>query len=156
MLNGFDLIVVLFTAFLVVKGIWKGFVKEIAGIAAVILGIFFAFLYHDRAAEFLGEHFNNEYLSIASYALLFIATYIVVMTAGKLLEKVLKSLFLGGINKILGGVFGLIKSILWISLFVYGYVSLKSTVDFTHPSWILESALFPFFVDVTDLATNLF
>ena len=43
---GLDLVVVVFCAFLVAKGIWKGFVKEIAGIVAVIGGVAVSFLFH--------------------------------------------------------------------------------------------------------------
>jgi uncharacterized membrane protein required for colicin V production len=45
---GLDLVIVVFCAFLLAKGIWKGFVKEIAGIVAVIGGVAVSFLFYSQ------------------------------------------------------------------------------------------------------------
>jgi uncharacterized membrane protein required for colicin V production len=44
MVKGLDLVLTVFAAFLLVKGIWKGFVKEISGILAVVGGVIASFL----------------------------------------------------------------------------------------------------------------
>ena len=44
MVKGLDLVLTVFTAFLLVKGIWKGFVKEISGILAVVGGVVTSFM----------------------------------------------------------------------------------------------------------------
>jgi uncharacterized membrane protein required for colicin V production len=57
-MKGLDLVILLFTAFLVAKGIWKGFVKEIAGIVAVLLAVIISFVYHDSATALLSIILN--------------------------------------------------------------------------------------------------
>lgn len=151
----FDLACIALAAFLVTKGIWKGFVKEVAGILALLLGLTLSRLYHEPVAQTLGKAINENYVEIGAYVLVFALTYIGVMLAGKVLEKFLKTLFLGGINRILGGVFGLIKSLAWALLFMTLYDVVRSTLRIDHPSWIQESLIFPYLVDILAVAKHL-
>ena len=94
-MKGLDLVILLFTAFLVAKGIWKGFVKEIAGIVAVLLAVIVSFLYHEPATAYFGSKFEFDYLPVATYVILFVAVYAAVMLLGNLIDKILKTIFLG-------------------------------------------------------------
>lgn len=149
-----DLIIVLFMAFLVAKGIWKGFVKEIAGIVAVVAGVLVAFTYHYSFSQVLEPYLGEKYLSIAAYVVLFLVTYIAAMLLGNLLDKILKTIMLGGINRLFGGLFGIIKAVLWLTLLTYGYTTLQEGVGFDHPDWITESMFYPFFIDASDIAKS--
>ena len=153
-MKGLDLVVLLFTAFLVVKGIWKGFVKEIAGIAAVLLAVVVSFVYHDSATKLLANYFEFDYLPTAAYVVVFIIVYSAVMLLGNLIDKVLRTIFLGGANRILGGVFGTIKSALWLTILTYAYSTAKNSVGFQHPDWVLDSRCFPFLVDFSEILSG--
>ena len=48
-MKGFDLVVLICTSLLIAKGMWKGFIKEIAGIIAVLLAVVLSFSLHDKA-----------------------------------------------------------------------------------------------------------
>ncbi|HBB80583.1 MAG TPA: hypothetical protein DCZ98_02010, partial [Cryomorphaceae bacterium] len=52
-MQGLDLVILIFTAFLLIKGVWKGFVKEVAGIIAVVLAVFISFRFHKDTAGYL-------------------------------------------------------------------------------------------------------
>ncbi len=153
-MKGLDLVILLFTAFLVAKGIWKGFVKEIAGIIAVLLAVIVSFLYHEPATAYFGSKFEFDYLPVATYVVLFVAVYAAVMLLGNLIDKILKTIFLGGINRILGGVFGAVKSALWLTILTYAYSTAKNGVGFQHPEWILDSQYFPFLVDFSEILSG--
>lgn len=153
-MKGLDLVVLLFTAFLIVKGIWKGFVKEIAGIAAVLLAVVLSFVYHDEATSLLSAYFEFDYLPTVAYAVVFFLVYSGVMLLGNLIDKILKTIFLGGINRILGGVFGAVKSALWLTILTYAYSTAKNGVGFQHPAWILDSQYFPFLVDFSEILSG--
>ena len=107
---GLDLVIVVFCAFLVAKGIWKGFVKEIAGIVAVIGGVAVSFLFHAQVQPYMAAFVGERYVQLVSYVIVFLGFYLVVMLLGKLLDKILRSIMLGGVNRILGALFGLIKA----------------------------------------------
>ncbi len=153
-MKGLDLVILLFTAFLVAKGIWKGFVKEIAGVLAVLLAVVVSFIYHGPAIAYFGSRIEFDYLPIAAYVVLFVTTYTAVMLLSKLIDKILHSIFLGGINRILGGVFGAIKSALWLAILTYAYTTANSGVGFQHPEWILDSQYFPFLVDFSEILSS--
>jgi len=151
MVKGLDLVLTVFAAFLLVKGIWKGFVKEISGILAVVGGVIASFLLHGAAEEFLGAYIGQKYLGFVSYAILFIAVYLGIMLLGNLIDRVVKSVMLGGFNRILGGFFGLLKALLWTSLCVYAYSTLQEGVGFEHPSLVSDSIFYPFLLDFVAL-----
>lgn len=147
MVKGLDLVLTVFAAFLLVKGIWKGFVKEISGILAVVGGVIASFLFHGAAEEFLGAYIGPKYLGFVSYAILFVAVYLGIMLLGNFIDRVVKSVMLGGFNRILGGFFGLLKALLWASLGVYAYSTLQEGVGFEHPAPVADSIFYPFLLD---------
>jgi len=151
MVKGLDLVLTVFAAFLLVKGIWKGFVKEISGILAVVGGVIASFLLHGAAEGFLGAYIGPKYLAFVSYAILFIAVYLGIMLLGNLIDRVVKSVMLGGFNRILGGFFGLLKALLWTSLCVYAYSTLQEGIGFEHPALVADSAFYPFLLDFVAL-----
>jgi membrane protein required for colicin V production len=151
MVKGLDLVLTVFAAFLLVKGIWKGFVKEISGVLAVVGGVISSFLFHCAAEGFLGAYIGPKYLGFVSYAILFIAVYLGIMLLGNLIDRVVKSVMLGGFNRILGGFFGLLKALLWTSLCVYAYSTLQEGVGFEHPALVVDSIFYPFLLDFVAL-----
>ena len=150
-MQGLDLVILIFTAFLLVKGIWKGFVKEIAGILAVVLAVAVSFSFHKDTAGYLVSFIGDKYATIAAYLALFLAVYLVVMLLGNVLDRVLKSIFLGGFNRVLGGVFGLSKSVLCLTLVTFAYSSIKVGTGLEHPAWIIHSLFYPFLLDLSQL-----
>ena len=152
---GLDLIIALFATYLLVKGIWKGFVKEIAGIIAVVAGIAVAFLFAEQTEQLLAPYIGERYLRTVAYVVLFMLTYILTNLLGNLLDKILRSIMLGGINRILGGFFGLLKALLWLMVLTYAYDALQSGIGFEHPSWIQGSVVYPFLIDLVAIAEEM-
>ena len=153
-MQGLDLVILIFTAFLLIKGVWKGFVKEVAGIIAVVLAVFISFRFHKDTAGYLVSFIDDKYVTVTAYLVLFLAVYLAVMLFGNLLDKVLKSIFLGGVNRILGGVFGLLKSVLWLTLITFAYSAIKDGAGLHHPAWIIDSLFYPFLLDFTEIMSS--
>ena len=153
-MQGLDLVILIFTAFLLIKGVWKGFVKEVAGIIAVVLAVFISFRFHKDTAGYLVSFIDEKYATVTAYLMLFLAVYLAVMLFGNLLDKVLKSIFLGGVNRILGGVFGLLKSVLWLTLITFAYSAIKDGAGLHHPAWIIDSLFYPFLLDFTEIMSS--
>jgi len=147
MIKGLDLIITILASYLLIKGIWKGFVKEISGILAVISGVIASFMCHHHAQSFLAPYVGEKYVSLVAYAGVFILVYAAIMLLGNVIDKVLKSIMLGGFNRILGGLFGLIKALLWCAIITYGYTTAQTGLGFEHPQLVLDSAVYPFLVD---------
>jgi membrane protein required for colicin V production len=152
---GLDLVVVVFCAFLVAKGIWKGFVKEIAGIVAVIGGVAVSFLFHAKVQPYVSAFVGEKYIQLVSYVVIFLGFYLIVMMLGKLLDKILRSIMLGGINRVLGALFGLIKACFWLTLLTFAYTKIHLGIGFNHPVWVTDSICYPFLLDFVSVGESL-
>ncbi|MGO4919431.1 CvpA family protein [Maribacter spongiicola] len=96
-------------------GLWKGYKNglfmEIASIVALVAGIFGAIHFSYITGNYLSEHLNwdERNMSIIAFIITLVLIIIVVNLAGKLLTKVANFAMLGLLNKIAGGIFGMLK-----------------------------------------------
>jgi membrane protein required for colicin V production len=116
-LTGYDLVVIGLFALMVIRGVWLGFLKQITVLLALYLGYIVAGQYHDRIFPFLREVSKNpKVVFFAAYAILFIATYVAVMLAGKGLAYVMQLTITSWFDKMLGGILGGAKALILIIL----------------------------------------
>jgi membrane protein required for colicin V production len=116
-LTGYDLVVIGLFALMVIRGVWLGFLKQITVLLALYLGYIVAGQYHDRIFPFLREVSKNpKVVFFAAYAILFIATYVAVMLAGKGLAYVMQLTITSWFDKVLGGILGGAKALILIIL----------------------------------------
>ena len=99
------------------KGWKNGAVMEFIQLAAIVTGIFVA----SRFSQFLGDffQFESEYASILYFALTFIAVVGMLFLAGYIITKFIKMMMLGWLNRMLGVVFALLKTILIMSVLMF-------------------------------------
>jgi membrane protein required for colicin V production len=93
------------------KGLKNGLFMEIASIIALIAGIYGAIHFSYITGNYISEHFewDERNLSIIAFIVTFVLIIIIVNLAGKLLTKVANIAMLGLLNKIAGGIFGILK-----------------------------------------------
>lgn len=110
-MNYIDIAIGVLIVFGFIRGLFKGLFVEIASLAALILGIYFAIHFSYKAGDYLENYvdWDEKYLNLAAFILVFCAVIIVVSLAGKLLTKIANFAALGLFNKILGGLFGGLK-----------------------------------------------
>ena len=113
----YDLIVIGLFAVLIGRGIWLGFLKQVTGLLALYLGYIVASQYHDKFFPFLRDVSDNpEIVFLASYALMFIATYIVIMLLGKFLAYAIQISIVGWFDRVLGAALGGAKALIIVVL----------------------------------------
>ncbi len=100
------------------QGYRKGFIIEVATLAALLLGIYFALYFSDFAATLLTKYFtiDEKYLAAVSFVVTFIVVVVVVILVGKIVQKFINLLLLGFLNKAAGAVFGVLKGALLVSV----------------------------------------
>jgi membrane protein required for colicin V production len=138
----FDYILFSISCFLVVRGLIKGFIREILGLVSLIAGFVVAYLFADDLASILSNYIESDQgAAIVSYAILFIFSTLIISYISRLLTSLSKAVSLGLINRILGGVFGLLKSI--VILFVIWYLLdlIKASFDVELPPELANSQL---------------
>lgn len=110
-MNYIDIVIGVLIVFGIMRGLFKGLFVEIASLVALVLGIYFAIHFSYVAGDYLSEYVNWEekYVNLAAFILVFCGVIIVVSLAGKLLTKIADFAALGLLNRILGGIFGGLK-----------------------------------------------
>ena len=110
-MNIFDIIIAALLIFGFVRGIMKGLFVEVASLVALIGGVYGAIHFSYFLGDFLKEYvsWSEEYISLAAFAGTFIIIIIIIALLGKVLTKLADFAALGILNKILGGVFGVLK-----------------------------------------------
>ena len=93
------------------KGLKNGLFMEIASIVALIAGIYGAIHFSYITGNYLSEHleWDERNMSIIAFVITLVLIIIIVHLAGKLLTKVANFAMLGLLNKIAGGIFGVLK-----------------------------------------------
>ncbi|MCF8405514.1 MAG: CvpA family protein [Bacteroidales bacterium] len=119
-MNFIDIIILVFFAWFAYHGFKKGFIIELASLVALILGIYAALYLSGYAADFLIDtiHLDGKYVPVFSLIITFIVIVFLVYMLGRILEKVINMIALGFLNKLAGGIFGLLKGAVFLSIFI--------------------------------------
>ncbi len=117
-----DIIILVIIAASAIWGIFKGFVRQIVSIAALLLGIwcacrFTAYL-SAQAKELLSLSMEQNTLHIIMFAVIFILVMILAHLIGKGIEGIVKLTMLGWLNRLLGFLFGGLKAAIILSVAV--------------------------------------
>lgn len=119
-MNIIDLILSIFLLLGIIRGIFKGFVAELAGLVALIVGVYAAIHYSEPIYSLLTVFFSWEekVLAIIAFALTFFLVALLISLLGRIISKMLSLLALGLVNRLLGGIFGMLKMAFLASLFL--------------------------------------
>jgi membrane protein required for colicin V production len=124
-MNWLDIILLTIMILTAIIGIFKGFVKQVIGLIAVILGLVLACLYYERTAAVFETFVKNRLLSnFLGFLLLFVAVLIAGAILGHLITKAMKGP-LAIANRLFGAVFGFIKAVLICGIIVFALVSFE-------------------------------
>jgi membrane protein required for colicin V production len=99
-------------------GIWRGFTREVMSLAGWIL----AFLAANTVAADLGERLpasiaTPEVRVLIAFVVVFVLVLIAAAVVGMLVSKFLKAAGLSGVDRTLGGVFGLARGVVILVAF---------------------------------------
>lgn len=118
--NYFDFIIAIFLLWSAYRGITKGFLIMAASLAALVLGVWGAIRFSHLTAALLISYLSmqTQYLALISFALTFIIIVILVHLLSRALDKLVKAVALGFVNRLAGLLFGMLKTAFLISIFL--------------------------------------
>lgn len=136
----------------VVRGGYRGSIKQIASILALIVAIIITNLFGDAATGLLGrivpELSDEQWLaSFLAHGLLFVFVYLTVSLGGKLVRNIAASLNLGVIDRIIGAIFCTLKYLLIISLILNAWHAISPNSGLFASSTMMHGALMRFTLD---------
>ena len=146
-MNPFDILIIVIVGYSLVRGIFRGLVKEVSSIIGVFGGFYAAYTYYGSLANLLSGLISDvAYLKILSFLIIFCGVLIVVSVLGVIIKYLLNIAFLGWVDRIGGFIFGITKgflivSVLFISLTAFlsqGNAFIKNSVLAPHVSWVSE------------------
>ncbi len=117
-----DILVLVFGVLAFVRGWSKGLLWAVCSFIAVLLAIILALKLSSTLSDFLFTHqwISSEYTLPISFVIIFLLTIFIFRLGIKFIEKILDKLFLGWINKLLGGllyttfVLFLFSTLIWL------------------------------------------
>jgi membrane protein required for colicin V production len=154
-MNWIDAAIVIILIISVVMGFINGLVKEVASLAALILGIWGAIKFSSFTAGKLYDYFDmtGNYVGIIAFLITFGLIVVVIHFVGILADKVVKAAALGFVNRLLGIAFGLIKSVLILSVLFVILNAIDARRPFL-PKEKIEGSIF--YNPISDIAPVLF
>lgn len=127
-MNSLDLFLLIPITLGFIFGLFKGLIKELISLVAIIAGIYGAKLFAPFVSKILINKFDFSPATAhpTAYIILFIAIGIGLLMAANAIDKIFDSLSLGGLNKLLGGIFGALKYALIVSVLLNVFDALDS------------------------------
>jgi membrane protein required for colicin V production len=96
-----------------IVGAWRGLVREVVSILGWVIAFLAANLFAGPLGPSMPEAIPSPELRVAAaYVAVFVASLILTSLAGMILSKVVKAVGLGGIDRLLGALFGAARGVL--------------------------------------------
>lgn len=120
-MNGLDIAILITLGIFTLKGLLRGLLKELCSLVGIIAGSFLAFYFHPPLADWLATAIDlpPRIGVVVAFMILFLATISLFALLGYLLSQSISALFLGGVNQIVGGCFGLAQGVVLLSVVLY-------------------------------------
>jgi len=127
----------------------RGFVKEALSLASWVIAFFVARIFSGNLATLLENSIStNSVRWLVSFALLFVATLVVCAMVNYLIAQVVRITGLGGLDRVFGMVFGLMRGLMIVVALVYGAQLTMIPQD----QWWQDSQIIPYLESIPDWA----
>ncbi|MGA8854129.1 MAG: CvpA family protein [Christiangramia sp.] len=143
-MNTVDIILSLVLLYGLVRGFFRGLLTELASLIGIVAGIYGAVHLSHFVGNFLTTYveWKVQYINLISFAITFVLIVFLVSLAGKMLTKIAAFAALGIVNKLLGGVFGLIKSAFVASVIIMFFKATNERIEIVEDQTLEDSILY--------------
>jgi membrane protein required for colicin V production len=122
LLNPLDIGIVVIVGYCLIRGFFRGFVKEAFSLIGILGGFHSACNYYSELTKFLSRWISHTpYLNILSFLLIFVGVFVLISLLGVAIKYLLNIVFLGWIDRLLGVVTGSVKGFLIVSILLLGF-----------------------------------
>ena len=113
MVNPIDIGIVVIIGFCLLRGFFRGIIKETASIAGILCGVWIAWLYYKNVAHFIGAWISSiSYLDVLSFMIIFFSVLVIANILGSIIKHFAKAIYFEKIDRVAGAVFGAAKGII--------------------------------------------
>ncbi len=118
--NYIDLILIIPLLWGIVRGLFKGFIMSIGSIIGLLLAFYLSNTYAPVCSNYLATWFtlSNQLSYVLAYLMIFVVVIVLIFSISLLLEKSIKLVSLGWLNKLIGAIVGFLKYAFICSLLI--------------------------------------
>jgi membrane protein required for colicin V production len=136
-MNLLDLGIIVILLLVGLRGYYRGFLQEISVIVGLIVGLVFAAHYYLRLARLLAQWLHTPlYARVISFLVILVVCYWLVRIAGHFLHRFLSFVYLGSLDRVLGGAFGMVKGTV-----ILGFILTIITMSVPKDSKLLQESV---------------
>src|SRR6185503_1936293 len=131
-MNYADIIIIIPLLWGLYKGFSKGLIIEAATLIAFGLATWGGVKFHNFLSVWMHDSlgWTSKYLPVISFAVIFIGVLLIVFGIAKLVQRFVKAVSLGFINKLAGAIFGMLKFGLILSMLIFFVEAINKSVSF--------------------------
>lgn len=117
-----DIIIAVLLIIGLISGLRDGVVKQVAGLAGLIGGLLLGCTFYHQVGEWLVGTFgmSAEAANIVAFILILVFVPLLFSIAGWFVSKLLSIICLGWVNRLLGGIVGILKLALFVGVLITG------------------------------------
>ncbi len=118
-MNGFDFFIIAIIGLAAVRGLFRGFVKEVFSLLGIAGGIYFGLKYNAVVIDYLRFLKNPSLMKAVAFVIVFIVIYVLITLLGVAVAKLFRALLLSFVDRILGAVFGAAEGVFIVAAILY-------------------------------------
>lgn len=147
-----DIGILVLIALSAIIGLIRGFVREALSLATWVAAFGFSILYVKPLAAQLPFAVQSEVVRMGiAFAIIFFGVLVIGAIVNHLLSTAVSSIGLGGVDHVLGGLFGILRGGLIITLLVL----LMGVTAYPKQAWWKDSRLMPWFESTAKTVKNM-
>jgi membrane protein required for colicin V production len=116
-MNPLDVVIIIILGYGLIRGIFRGMVKEISSIIGVFAGFYAAYSYYPLVSNIMKDWITNvSFLNIFSFMLIFCIVFFIISILGVIIKYLMHIASLGWMDRLLGASLGFGKAILIVAI----------------------------------------
>lgn len=143
-MNTVDIIILILFVPAFIRGISKGFIDQVVSIVSLILGVWLSWHFAAKVSEYLDPFLevSQTVLNVISFLVIMIAVVVGLKLLGSAIEKLVKFVMLGWLDKVLGFAFSLLTMALVVGILAAVFDSINVKFNLVSGDLLASSLLY--------------
>lgn len=143
--SAIDIVLGLILVIGLIKGLRKGFIIELTSLISLIAGIYGAIHFSYFTVDFIDDYmsWNPDYINLIAFILTFIIIVVGISILGKLITKTAELIQLGMLNKLLGAIFGVLKTGFVLGIILLFFSAFNTNEEIIEHEKVEASVIYP-------------